>query len=300
MTLRHLRIFTEVYRQSSVTKAADALHLSQPSVSLALKELETHYGVRLFERFGRHISPTGDGQEFYGYALHIVSLFDDMEKQMRRGSAGSLRVGTSITVGTHILPALLQRCKADFPTLQTTAVIANSGDIEQHVADNTVDLGLIEAQPARADICAEPFMEDSLCAVVPPHHPLAVQETVALAQLAAEPFLLREKGSGARELLEAALAMQGLSVQPRLESTSTQAILQGVAAGFGVAVLPCLLVERDRKEGLVRAVPLDKPLRRNLNIIYHKSKYLSPAMRAFIALCKDYGKVRQTEDILAK
>ena len=147
MTLRHLRIFTEVYRQSSVTKAADALHLSQPSVSLALKELETHYGVRLFERFGRHISPTGDGQEFYGYALHIVSLFDDMEKQMRRGSAGSLRVGTSITVGTHILPALLQRCKADFPTLQTTAVIANSGDIEQLVRTIQWTSGSLKRNP---------------------------------------------------------------------------------------------------------------------------------------------------------
>lgn len=292
MTLRHLRIFTEVYRQNSVTKAAEALHLSQPSVSLALKELESHYGVRLFERFGRHISPTGDGQEFYGYALHIVSLFDDMEKQMRRGSAGTLRIGTSITVGTHILPPLLQQCKTVLQGLQTTAVIANSGDIEQRVADNAVDLGLIEAQPSRADVCAEPFMEDTLCAVVPPDHPLACRTAVSLESLAASPFLMREKGSGARELLDAALAMQGITIQPFLESTSTQAILQCVAAGLGVAVLPRMLVERDRKAGFVHALPLDKPLRRNLNIIYHKSKYLSPAMRAFIALCKDYGKMR--------
>ena len=109
MTLRHMKIFVTVYQHSSVTKAAGELHLAQPSVSLAVKELEEYYGIRLFERIGRGIRPTEAGSEFYSYALHIVSLFEDMEKKIKNwDTLGTIRIGTSITIGTHVLPALIK------------------------------------------------------------------------------------------------------------------------------------------------------------------------------------------------
>ena len=292
MTLRHIRIFVSVYQKNSITKAAQELHLAQPSVSLAIRELEDYYGIRLFDRIGRHISPTDCGMQFYEYAVHIAALFDEMEKKMRNwDTLGTLRVGASITIGTHILPFLIKNYQESFPSLRVEAVINNSGVIEQHVLDNSIDLGLIETQPEHSEIQAIPFMEDQLCAVLPADHPLASRNCVTLSQMAGYPFLMREKGSAGREILEASLALQHLFVQPVWESSSTQAIVSGVSQGLGVAVLPYLLVERDARENLVKVIPFQKPLRRTLNIIYHKSKYLTPNMDAFIRLCKDFPRL---------
>ena len=159
MTLRHMKIYTAVFRCSSITRAADELHLAQPSVSFAVKELENYYGIRLFDRIGRRICPTEAGREFYGYASHIVSLFEDMEKQFKNWDAiGTLRVGTSITIGTHILPMLIRRYQQDFPDLKVEAVISKSRDIEQDLLDGRVDIGLIETQPEAPDLLSIPFM----------------------------------------------------------------------------------------------------------------------------------------------
>lgn len=291
MTLRHMKIYAAVFRHSSITQAAHELHLAQPSVSLAVRELETYYGIRLFERMGRRICPTEAGKEFYGYAVHIVSLFEDMEKRIKNwDTLGTLRVGASITIGTHMLPILIRRFQQRFPDLTVEALVSNSSDIEQAILDNRIDIGLIETQPEGGDLCAIPFMQDSLCAIVAQNHPLAKAQSVTLAQLARYPFLMREKGSAGRELLDACFSVLQLSVHPVWESSSTQAIVKGVAQGLGVAVLPYLLTERDVRENIVSMIPLSQPLKRDLNIIYHKSKYLTPNMKEFINLCRNYGR----------
>ncbi len=290
MTLRHMKIFVAVFRHSNITKAAQELHLAQPSVSLAIKELENYYGIRLFERIGKRISPTEGGKEFFGYSLHIVSLFEEMEKRMKNWDvSGTIRIGSSITIGTHILPGLIRNYQAEFPDLKINAIISNSSTIENHILDNTIDLGLIETQPEHEDIQAIPFMKDSLCAIVGCSHPLAKESSVTLFDLAQYPFLMREKGSAGREILDSYFSIQQLNVRPAWESSSTQAIVKGVAEGLGVAVLPYLLVEKDIQEKTVRMLPFTRPLSRDLNIIYHKSKYLTPNMKAFLSLCQTYG-----------
>lgn len=290
MTLRHMKIFVSVFRHSNVTKAADELHLAQPSVSFAIKELEDYYGIRLFDRLGRRISPTETGKEFYGYALYIVSLFEEMEKKIRNWDAlGTIRIGTSITIGTHILPPLLKQYQSLFPDLRTEVKIKKSSTIEQHILNNDIDIGLIENQPEHPDIIAVPFMEDSLQAVVATDHPLAEYNEITLEELAQYPFLMREKGSAGREILDACFALRQISVRPLWESASTQAIVRGVAEGLGVAVLPCLLVKKNVDEQTVKMLPFTEPLTRTLNIIYHKSKYLTDNMNIFIDLCKKYG-----------
>lgn len=290
MTLRHMKIYVAVFQHSNITRAAEELHLAQPSVSLAVKELEEYYGVRLFERRGRRILPTEVGREFYGYALHIASLFDEMETRIKNWDRiGTLRIGTSITIGTHILPELLHRFQEQFPEVRTEAEINNSSLIERRVLDNAIDIGLIENQPEHEDICAVPFMRDELAAILPPGHALGRRKKVTLEQLAEYPFLMREKGSAGREILDAAFALRQQAVHPIMESISTQAIVRGVAEGLGVAVLPYLLVRRAIREGAVIQAPLVEPMERNLNIIYHKSKYLTGNMNTFIELCKQYG-----------
>lgn len=290
MTLRHMRIFLSVFQHSSVTRAAEELHLTQPSVSISVKELESYYGLRLFERYGRRIVPTEGGKMLYDYALHIVSLFDEMETRVRSwDEKGVLRVGASITIGTHILPELAVRCQEALPGLRLEAKVCNSGEVEASILDNRVDLGLIETAPASADLTAVPFMEDSLQAVAPCGHPLAGKEGVSLAELAGYPLLMREKGSAGRDILEAAFALRGIQVSPLWESASTQAIVQGVAGGLGLAILPEPLVRRDIAEGRLMPVWLHRPIRRTFHILYHKNKYLSRNLQAFIALCRGYG-----------
>lgn len=288
MTLRHLKIFVSVYQNRGFTRAGQELHLAQPSVSLAIRELEAYYGVRLFERIGRRIYPTVQGEDFYGYAIHIVSLFDEMEKKVRNwDTLGTLRIGTSITIGTRILPRLLKEFSAQFPQTETRAVICNSAAIEQQLLDSRIDLGLIETRPEHPELLSEPFMQDSLCAVLPSGHVLAARKAVTLSELSAYPFFMREEGSAVREVLKARLSLEQLSVQPAWESTSTQAIVQGVAAGLGVSVLPLLMVRKDITEGTVQGLSLDPPLNRELHVVYHKSKYLTANMQAFIRLCRE-------------
>ncbi len=297
MTLRHLWIFEAVYRLSNITRAAEELHLAQPSVSLAVKELEEHYSVRLFERLGRRICPTACGETLYGYACHILSLFDEMEGRLSRWDReGILRVGASITIGAHILPALLKRYQEQFPALRVEVTVGKSGDIESRLLDSTLDLGLIEQQPRHPELEATPLLQDSLCAVVPQGHPLAALRQVTLAQLAACPLLMREKGSACREQLDAGFALQQLTVRPLWESASAQAIIRGVAAGLGVAVLPQRLVEGDGGKDQVVLLPLQQPMIRHLNLVLHKNKYLTPSLQALIDLCRRYGAEQSAEE----
>ena len=288
MTLRHMKILVEVYRRNSVTKAAQALHLSQPSVSLALRELEDYYGVALFERVGHRISPTECGREFYGYAVHVVSLMDELEKRMRNWDAiGTVRIGATVTIGTYLLPALVRRYQAEFPALHVDVQVCRASQVEQLVLDNRIDLGLIETQPEHEELAAVPFSRDELQAIVPPDSPLAGRGEVTIQELAQFPFLMREPGSAGRKALDGYLALHRLSVQPAWESVSTQALIKAVVEGLGVAVLPKLLIQQDVAAGNVVPLTLKEPLRRTLNIVYHKRKYLSESMQRFIALCRE-------------
>lgn len=290
MTLRHMKIFVAVFRHSNVTKAAEELHLAQPSVSFAIRELENYYGIRLFERLGRHICPTETGKEFYGYAVHIVSIFEEMEKKIKNwDTLGTIRIGASITIGTHILPPLLKQYQTMYPELRIEVNVRKSDVIEQGIIDNRIDIGLIENQPSHPDLVASPFMEDTLQAIAGNGHPFSGRAQVTLRELAEYPFLMREKGSAGREFLDACFELQQITVRPLWESASTQAIVRGVAEGLGVAVLPAMLIRKDIAEGVVTPLSFPFPLKRKLHIIWHRSKYLSRNMNAFITLCKNYG-----------
>ena len=158
--------------------------------------------------------------------------------------------------------------------------------LEQLVLDNAIDIGLIETQPEHPDLQAAAFLEDELGAIVPPGSALAQKTSVTLPELAKQPFLMREPGSSGRKILDAAFALHHLSVSPVWESVSTQAIIQAVSQGLGVAVLPKLLVERDVQDGAVAMLPFDVPLRRTLYIVHHRQKFLSSNMQRFVALCQ--------------
>lgn len=287
MTLRHMRIFVSVYQQNSITKAAEALHLAQPSVSLAISELERYYGIRLFDRISRRIYATEQGKQFYGYALHIVSLFDQMEQGIRNWeSFGTLRAGASITIGNYLLPSIIAQFNQACPDIRVQVQIKNSFDIEQCILSNDIDLALMEGLPESEQIERIPFRNDRLCLIASSSHPLCRNKQIFIEDLLQYPILLREKGSAGREILDDFFTLHHILLTPRWESVSTQAIVAGVAQGLGISVLPYLMVEADLKEGRVVELPVeDMSLSRSFYIAYHKNKYLTSSAKTFIQLC---------------
>ena len=286
MSLRHLNIFVTVMRLESITKAAEELHIAQPSVSLAISQLEEHYGQRLFDRIGRRIYPTEAGKELYRYALRMVSLYEDMEKRMGNPDAhGTIRIGASITIGTCLLPHLSNTYKEMYPGQNILCSVARSLDIEAGILANTIDIGLIETQPVYAEIESIPFMKDKMCAIVSHNHPLASHSSTTLKELAQYPFLMREKGSAGRELLDGAYSLLQLPLSIVWESVSTEAIINAVNADIGVAVLPELLIKEAVEHHKVIKLELLTPLERNLYIIHHHSKNISLSMKHFMDIC---------------
>ena len=200
MTLRHMKIFVSVYQNNGITRASEELHLAQPSVSLAIRELEDYYGIRLFDRISRRLYVTEQGKMFYDYALHIVSLFDEMELGIRNWEhMGTLRIGSSITIGNFLLPGLIKKFTTAHPNMNVKASVHNSSYIEESILNNRIDFALIEGIPESPQIIRDPFMNDRLCLICGTSHPLASRSTVLLSELEQHNFILREPGSGGRD-----------------------------------------------------------------------------------------------------
>ena len=293
MTLRHMRIFAEVYRTRNVTHAAQNLHMTQPAVTRAIQELEQHYGVRLFERLYRHLSSTEAAQRLYAQAVYLLDTFDHMEAAMRDwDSLGVVRVGATVTLGSTILPVLATlACRtlplALYPGIELQAKVANGSVLAEALCENQLDLALLENSVSVPDLHTEPIGTDCLCAVLAPAHPLAQQAALTLQQLVGGPLLLREPGSTAREVLEHACAEQGLALHPAWESVSTAALVQAAAQQLGVAILPEQLAAADARTGLVCTRPIrDAAMTRRHVVAWHKEKYLTASMRRFITLCR--------------
>lgn len=288
MTLRHMKIFVSVYQNLSITKAAEQLHLAQPSVSLAVKELENYYGLRLFDRISRRIYPTESGHRFYEYALHIVSLFEEMEKGIPLWEASAaLRIGSSITTGNFLLPSIIKEFKSLHPDIKLSVSIKNTETIEQYLMNNQIDFALVEGDISHPEILKEAFLSDRLCLIASPSHPLAGQKKVAPETAARYDLLLREPGSAVREMSESLFLSHGLNITPAWESISTQALVRAAANGLGIAILPWLLVQEDLKSGKVVEIPVQSmELSRSFYLIRHRSKYLPQSAEAFLALCR--------------
>lgn len=290
MTLRHLKIFLSIYETGSTTAAAEQLFISQPTVSVALRELEEHYGVRMFERYAKHLYVTPAGQQMYQYAKHLVNLMEEAEDAIcSQGEAGTLRVGSSITIATRFLPEYVRRFKELYPQMQVQVKVDNTDTIARMVLDNQIDLGLVEGQVHSPYIQAQPYSGDRLVLVCSPRHPYAGFCRVAPEVLAVEDMLLREKGSAGRDLFDSLMERRGVRIEPAWESVSTQALVRAVQADLGVAVLPYYLVQEAIEQGTVTAVPLEGvDSCRRYSLIVHKSKFHSAALDAFLELCRSY------------
>ncbi|WP_302325351.1 LysR family transcriptional regulator [Enterocloster lavalensis] len=291
MTLRHLRIFLTVCEAGSMTGAANRLFTAQPSVSLAIREMEEYYGVKLFDRISKKLFLTEAGHQVLEYARHIIALFDEMEQEVRNPDmSGTLRVGTSITVGTFLLPGYVKELTRLYPELRVEARIENSNNIEKCVLSNEIDLGVIEGIAHSRYINSESFHGDRLAFVCPPGHRFAGKQGVKLGDLQSESFILREKGSAGREIFDGLAAAHELDIRIAWQSTSNQAIIHGVAAGFGLSVLPASLAAEGVERGSIAEFTVEGlSMERKFCVIYHKNKFLVRGARELIRLFKEGG-----------
>ncbi len=291
MTLRHMIIFRTVCEYNcNSTKAAESLHITQPAVSLAIKELEAYYNVPLFDRIGRRLQLTEAGRHFLDYAIHISDLFRDMETGLRDwDSRGTLRIGAGITIGSQFMPGYVKAFSDLCPGIDVRVVVEQSDRLEQKIAENALDFALVEGIPHHPRIISEAYMEDRLVVISSAQKGWKMGQKISLQEFAGQRFLLREHGSGTREVFERVIEQAGIHVLPSWEAMSTSALLNAVITGLGIAVLPYRMVLPVLRHGLIVTVNVDGlDFRRNYYIIRHKDKLMIPAAKKFIALCKTY------------
>jgi molybdenum-dependent DNA-binding transcriptional regulator ModE len=181
MTLRHLKIFVTVCETGSTTAAGEKLHIAQPSISLAISELEDYYGIKLFDRIAKRLYITEAGKKFLQYATHIVGLFEEMEREIKNFDAtGIIRIGASITIGNYLLPGYITRFKKIHPQMDVKVIIDNSEKIQQYILSNQIDIGLIEGIVYSPYIAEHKFRDDELVMVCGNAHPFANQKQMEL------------------------------------------------------------------------------------------------------------------------
>lgn len=282
MTRKHFTIFVEVCRFLNFSQAAEALNTTQPAVSLAVKELESHYDVALFERMNRRVYLTPAGEALLATAQDVLRGFQEAEETLGQGRPLALRVGANVSFGEAGLAQVLGRFRQEHPQVRLRALVANSDKIQSLLAENQLDVGIVDGLGVSERLRAQTlYQEDLVLAAAPGRFPAPA----TVEELAALPLLLREPGSGLRSSVDRVFSQQGLAPQPLLESTSTAALAQAAKAGLGVAILPEALAQRE--SGLQVGTVPEVRFFRQFACALHRQKAPSPALEAFLALLRD-------------
>ncbi len=287
MADRRLQVFYAVARQLSFTKAAEQLFMTQPAVTFQVKQLEEHFNTRLFERSHGRIALTAAGRLVMGYAEKILGISDELETRVGELTGeigGPLLLGASMTIAEYLLPQVLGEFKARHPQVQAHMTVANSETIEQRVADHALDVGLIESPAHLSNLHTEVFCEDELVVICACKHKFALAASVTPAQVAGEPIISRETGSGTREFAdnyfrECGVLPEELNIV--MELGSPEAIKGVVETGLGVSVASRATVAKELKLGTLAAVRLAPRLIRSLSLVTPGEKFRSRLVTAF-------------------
>jgi len=284
ITLRQLEVFTEVLKSGSTTQASVVLALSQSAVSAALADLEGQLGVQLFDRVGKRLVINEHGRLLYPKALALLEQAGEIE-QLFRHDGGALRIAASSTIGNYLLPAMMAHYRQDFPNVPLELNVGNSQDVIGAVADFRVDLGLIEGPCHMPELVTQPWQDDELVVFAAPDSPLA-QRPLSLEALANAPWILRERGSGTREVLDHLLLAHLPHFQLVMELGNSEAIKHAVRHGIGISCLSRRVIGEQLAAGTLveLQVPLP-PLTRTLYLIHHRQKHISNALARFLSYC---------------
>jgi DNA-binding transcriptional LysR family regulator len=287
LTLRQLQCFSAVAQNLSFTRAADTLHLTQPAVSMQVRQLELQTGIALTEQLGKQIHLTAAGEEVFRYARSIqqqVDEMDDVLSKMKGLAGGQLRIA-AISSANYFAPKLLGVFHQRFPDVGVSMDVTRQQSVLKQVADNEVDMAIMGQPPEGVLVDAIAFMSNPLVIVAPPSHRLEKRKNIALKELEKEIFLTRELGSGTRGAMLRFFRQNKLELTTGMEMGSLEGIKQSVQAKLGVGLLPKGAIETELK--LKKLVVLDiksMPIQRHWYVVLHKGKRLSVAADAFKSL----------------
>lgn len=287
-TLRQLQVFVAVARLGSVSQAAAAVALSQSAASMALSEFERQFDCRLFERIGKSLQINTLGEQLLSKAVELLDRAAEIEALLEgRSGLGSLRIGATLTIGNYLATLIV----ADFLQRHTEArvqlTVHNTATIVEQVAQYELDLGLIEGACQHPNLLTQAWVEDELVVFAAPDHPLVGKKGMTLADLMAERWILRERGSGTRDVFEQALRRHHMEPQVRLELEHTEAIKRAVESGLGISCISRLALKEAFRRGSL--APIETPqldLNRRFQFVWHKDKYQTAVMREFLAVCQ--------------
>ena len=292
MADRRIQVFHTVAKQLSFTKAAELLFMTQPAVTFQVKQLEEHFNTRLFERTHGKITLTHAGEVALEYAEKILELSSEMETRLGELTgeiSGKLMIGASTTIAEYLLPRILGEFKAKYPQVKAHLTVANSETIENKVADHTLDLGLIEAQSHHPILNTDLCCNDELVVICSPNHEFANFASLTALQLAEQPYVSRELGSGTREVIDDYFRNAGVNpddLNIAMEMGSREAIKGAVEAGLGIAIVSISTVVKELKLGDLVAIPLEPKMTRALSLVYANEKFRSKLMQAFLDFVK--------------
>ena len=297
-TLQQLRLFAAVAEHKSVTRAAEAVHLTQPAVSIQIKRLEARVGMPLIEHIGKELHLTVAGEEVYDAARDVLERLRDLENSLNdlQGEvAGPLNVHV-VSSGKYFMPHLLGSFVRRYPKVEPRLEITNRARLLSSLAKNQSDLYIMGQPPEGVSVVEYPFLENILVVVARPDHPLAGQEKIPLERIAEERFVGRESGSGTRKSVEKLFHEAGLGISAYIELDSAEGIKQGVIGGLGIGVLSkhSLRLELDAGELIVLDVA-GFPLRRRWYVSHREGKRLSRAAQLFLQYLQEEGEEEVAE-----
>ena len=297
MSDRRLQVFHTVARLLSFTKAAEALHMTQPAVTFQVRQLEEYFNTRLFDRTHNKVNLTPAGERVSEFAERIFDLYAEMENKVRDLTgeiSGAITIGASTTIAEYMLPALLGEFKNQYPDIDLRLKVSNSEGIVSMVEQNVIDLGLVESPVSNKNLIVEVCHDDKLVVVVAPDHELAKKGAkVKAADIVKYPFVNREEGSGTRDfitqyLLEAKVKLSDMNYS--IELGSPEAIKGAVEAGMGITIISRSIIGKELKLNTLCELQLDPPLSRPFSFVRQRQKFRVTVMEKLLEFAQSYFK----------
>ena len=295
MSDRRLKVFHTVAKLLSFTRAAEALHMTQPAVTFQVRQLEEAFNTRLFDRTHNKVSLTPTGEKVSDFAERIFDLYTEMENSVRDLTgeiSGALTIGASTTIAEYMLPALLGEFKNRYPEINLRLKVSNSEGIVSMVEHNVIDLGVVEAPVSNKNLIVEVCQDDHLVVVAAPDHELAKRGgKVRPAELKQYPFVSREEGSGTREVILQYLLDENVNpaeMNYSLELGSPEALKGAVEAGMGISILSRSTIDKELKLNTLVELQLDPPLNRPFSFVRQRQKFRVRIMEELLEFAHAY------------
>lgn len=286
MELKHLNTFLILSKIKNFTKTAEYLNYAQSSVTTQIQQLEKDLNVRLFERIGKNVTLTLEGEKLIPYATKMLSLSSDIEKMYANSeNSGRIVIGASESISIYRLPKIIKVYKKKHPDVDLFLMLLDSSDFIPLLADNTIDIAFTMDHPITDKSTTSLLnIDESICVLSKPEHPLALKKTVSIQDFADTPMILTGHGCCYRNMFERDLSMFNISPKIVLETGSIHVIKQTALSGLGLCILPELTVQNELKNGILVKLPYETNYNIVSQLICHKDKWISPNLRDFITV----------------